>query len=81
MLGTELSCHEPTTELLHDELTTELLHNDTIIWFAVLLLLLLLLNWSQLRPGESENTLSLRRPQPHTTDPLKEEKDKIVGDK
>ena len=30
-------------------------------------------------PGESENTLSVRRPQPHTTNPLKEEKDKIVG--
>ena len=33
------------------------------------------------RPGESENTLSVRRPQPHTTNPLKEGKDKIVGDK
>ena len=30
---------------------------------------------------ESENTLSARRPQPHTTNPLKEEKDKIVGDR
>ena len=33
------------------------------------------------RPGESENTLSVGRPQPHTTNPLKEEKDKIVWDK
>ena len=33
------------------------------------------------RPGESKNTLSVQRPQPHTTNPLKEEKDKIVGDK
>ena len=32
-------------------------------------------------PGESENTLSVRRPQPHTTNTWKEEKDKIVGDK
>ena len=32
-------------------------------------------------PGESENTLSVRRPQLHTTNPWKEEKDKIVGDK
>ena len=33
------------------------------------------------RLGESENPLSFRRPQPHTTNPLKEEKDKIVGEK
>ena len=33
------------------------------------------------RPGESEDTLSVRRPQPHTTNPWKEEKDKTVGDK
>ena len=33
------------------------------------------------RPGESENTLSVQRPQPHTTNPWKEEEDKIVGDK
>ena len=30
---------------------------------------------------ESEKTLSVRRPQPHTTNPLKEEKYKIVGDR
>ena len=33
------------------------------------------------RPGESEDTLSVLRPQPHTTNPWKEEKDKTVGDK
>ena len=33
------------------------------------------------RPGESEDTLSVQRPQPHTTNPWKEEKDKSVGDK
>ena len=33
------------------------------------------------RPGESEDTLSVQRPQPHTTSPWKEEKDKTVGDK
>ena len=27
--------------------------------------------------GESENTQSIKRPQPHTTNPWKEEKDKI----
>ena len=33
-------------------------------------------------PGESENTPSVQRPQPHTTNPWKEEEeDKIVGDK
>ena len=31
----------------------------------------------QLRPGESENTLSVQRPQPHTTNPWKEEENKI----
>ena len=33
------------------------------------------------RPGESEDTLSVQRPQPHTTNPWKKEKDKTVGDK
>ena len=33
------------------------------------------------RPGESEETLSVQRPQPHTSNPWKEEKDKTVGDK
>ena len=33
------------------------------------------------RPGESEDTLSVQRHQPHTTKPWKEEKDKTVGDK
>ena len=33
------------------------------------------------RPGESEDTLSVQRPQPHITNPWKEEKDKTVGDK
>ena len=33
------------------------------------------------KPGESENTLSFQTPQPHTTNPWKEEEeDKIVGD-
>ena len=32
------------------------------------------------RPGESEDT-SVQRPQPHTTNPSKEEKDKTVADK
>ena len=30
---------------------------------------------------ERVRTLSVQRPQPHTTNPWKEEKDKIVGDK
>ena len=33
------------------------------------------------RPGESEDTPSVLRPQPHTTNPWKKEKDKTVGDK
>ena len=33
------------------------------------------------RPGESEDTLLVQRPQPHTTNPWKEEKSKTVGDK
>ena len=45
------------------------------------LLLLLLFRVSCARLGESENTLSVQRPQPHTIKPWKQEKDKIVGDK
>ena len=33
------------------------------------------------RPGESEDTLSVQRPQSHTTNLWKGEKDKTVGDK
>ena len=33
------------------------------------------------RPRESEGTLSVQRPQPNTTNPWKEEKDKTVRDK
>ena len=48
----------------------------------LILLLLLLLFWSpRARPGESEDTQSVQRPQTHTTNPWKEEKDKTVGDK
>ena len=45
------------------------------------LLLLLLFGVRCERPGESANTLSVQRPQPHTTNQWKEEEeDKIVGD-
>ena len=46
-------------------------------------LLLLLLFWSPLcKAGKRvEDTLSVQRPQPHTTNPWQEEKDKTVGDK
>ena len=47
----------------------------------LLLLLLLLIGVRCARPGDSENTLSVQRPQPHTASPWKEEKDKTVGDK
>ena len=48
----------------------------------LLLLLLLLLKWvSSERLGESENTLLIWRPQPHTNDPWIEENEKIVWDK
>ena len=33
------------------------------------------------RVGDSENNQLIRRPEPHTTNPWKTEKDKIVGDK
>ena len=48
----------------------------------MVLLLLLLFGVRCARQGESENTLSVQRPQPHTTNPWKEEEkeDKIVGD-
>ena len=48
---------------------------------CVVVLLLLLTGVRSARPRESENTISVRRPQPHTINPWKEEKDKIVGDK
>ena len=48
---------------------------------SLLLLLLLLFGVRWARPGESENTLSVERNRPHTTNPWKEEKDKTVGDK
>ena len=41
----------------------------------------MLLLFSNAKSGESKNTLSIRRPQPHTTHPWKEEKENIVGDK
>ena len=44
-------------------------------------LLLLLTGVRSERPGESENTRLVRRPQPHATNPWKEEKEKIVEDK
>ena len=42
---------------------------------------LLLIGVRCARPGESEDTLSVQRPQPHTINPWKEEKDKTVEDK
>ena len=45
-----------------------------------MLLLLLLFGVCCARPEESENTLSVQRPRPHTTNPWKEEKDKRVVD-
>ena len=47
----------------------------------LLLLLLLLLEVRYARPSESENTISVQRPQPLKTNPWKEEEDKIVEDK
>ena len=57
---------------------------NTCAWEQFLLLLLLLLSFGVrcARPGESENTLSVQRPQPHTTNPWKEEEEyKIVETK
>ena len=47
----------------------------------IITIIILLFGVRCARPGESENTLSIQRPQPHTTNPWKEEEDKIVGDK
>ena len=49
--------------------------------YFMILLLLLLIGVGCARPGESENTLLVQWPQPHTTNPWKEEKDKTVGDR
>ena len=48
---------------------------------ALLILLLLLFGVRCARPGESDNTLPVQRPQPHTTNPWEEEENEIVGDK
>ena len=45
------------------------------------IVLLLLFGVRCARPEVSENTLSVQRPQPHTTNPWKEKKEKTVGDK
>ena len=45
----------------------------------IILLLLLLIGVRCARQRESENTLSVQRPQPHITNPWNEEKDKTVG--
>ena len=50
-----------------------------LVNFVILLLLLSGVRCA--RPGESDNTLSVQRPEPHTTNLWKEEKDKTVGDK
>ena len=43
--------------------------------------IIIIIIWSRCaRTGESENTLSVQRPQPHTTNLRKEVEDKIVGD-
>ena len=62
---------------LHNKCRTQYCDNYRLL----LLLLLLLIRVLSARLGESENTLSVRRPQHYTTNPWKEEKDKIVGDK
>ena len=66
---------------IHSFIKTLQKTGKTEIGLKVLLLLLLLLLFgvSCARPRESENTLSVQRPQPQTTNPCKEEKDKIVG--
>ena len=56
-----------------------LANHDTVEFAFSQLLLLLLFGVSCARPGESEDSLSVQRPQPHTTNTWKEEKDKIVG--
>ena len=53
---------------------------EILVGLSLLSVLLLLIGVRRARPGESENTLSVQRRQPHTTNPLKEEKEKTVGD-
>ena len=48
---------------------------------SIIIIIIILESAVQGRERVIEDTLSVRRPQPHTTNPWKEEKDKTVGDK
>ena len=65
----------------HFDKSISFIMNYVISNFSPSLLLLLLIGVRCARPGENENTLLGKRPQPHKTNPWKEEKDKTVGDK
>ena len=62
----ELSAAIPETDLVIAIIARTLNNNNNYYYFGV----------RCARPGESEDTLSVQRPQPHTTNPCKEEKDK-----
>ena len=49
--------------------------------WAYLKMIIIIKIESAMHGRERVRTLSIRRPQPHTTYPWKEEKEKIVGDK
>ena len=52
---------------------------DLLYIKVLLLLFLLLIGVCCVRLEESENTLSVQKPEPHTINPRKEEKDKTAG--
>ena len=54
------------------------LHNNCLIIIIIIIIIIL---ESVVQGQERVRTISVQRPQPHTTNPSKEEKDKTVGDK
>ena len=58
-----------------------LLRPSTPFWPYGIIIIIIILLESAVQGRERVRTLSVQRPQPHTTNPWKEEKDKTVGDK
>ena len=54
--------------------------NYTFVAILVIIIIIIILE-SAVQGWERVRTLSVQRPQPHSTNPWKEEKDKTVGDK
>ena len=56
-------------------------HHIFTVNIVIQFLIIIIILKSAVQGRERVRTLSVQRPQPHTTNPWKEEKDKTVGDK